>query len=89
MPLYSVLVFDFGLVPVCGIFIVNSAAANEKSWVAQGTTHLVLWVVCTNFGLSDMHILINTKSEMDFGKRNSRVASRTCSWEYLGRPAVL
>ena len=74
----------------------TSAAANEKSWVAQWTTQMVPWVVRNNFGLSDIKILkpklyiLKTKnSDMDFGKRISRFASRTCSWEYLGRPTVL
>ena len=36
-----------------------------------------------------LYILITKNSDMDFGKRISRFASRTCSWEYLGRPTVL
>ena len=32
----------------------TSAAANEKSWVAQWTTQMVPWVVRNNFGLSDI-----------------------------------
>ena len=74
----------------------HSAAANEKSWVAHWTAHLVPWLVRNNFGLSNtqilkpkLYILITKNSDMDFGKRNSRFASRTCSWEYLGRPTVL
>ena len=73
----------------------TSAAANEKFWVAQWTTQMVPWVVRNNFGLSDikilkqkLYILITKYSDMDFGKRISRFASRTCSWEYLGRPTV-
>ena len=77
----------------------TSAAANEKSWVAQWTTQImqmVPLVVRNNFGLSDikilkpkLYILITKNSDMDFGKIISRFASRTCSWEYLGRPTVL
>ena len=74
----------------------TSAADNEKSWVAQWTTQMVPWVVRNNFGLSDiktlkpkLYILITKNSDMDFAKKISRFASRTCSWEYLGRPTVL
>ena len=74
----------------------TSAAANEKSWVTQWTTQMVPWVVRNNFELSDikilkpkMYILITKNSDMDFGKRIFRFASRTCSLEYLGRPTVL
>ena len=38
---------------------ISSAAANEKSWVAQQTTQLVHWVVHTNFGWSNIKILKN------------------------------
>ena len=34
-----------------------SAAANQKSWVAKQTIHLVRWVVRTNFELSDIKTL--------------------------------
>ena len=74
----------------------TSAAASEKSWFAQWTTQMVPWVVRNHFGLSDikilkpkLYILITKNSDMDFGKRISQFASRTCSWEYLGRPTVL
>ena len=74
----------------------TSAAANEKSWFAQWTTQMVPWVVRNNFGLSDikilnpkLYILITKNPDMDLSKRISRFASRTCSWEYLGRPTVL
>ena len=76
--------------------IISSAAAKENSWVAQWTTQLVRWVVPNNFGLSNikifkqkMYILITTQSDLDFGKKNSLVASCTCSLEYLGRQTIL
>ena len=37
-----------------------SAAANEKSWVAQWTTQMVPWVVRIHFGLSDKNIETKT-----------------------------